>query len=154
MSDPIHIRLRPRGYDPAHPESSFELAPTNRRIPKEWEELGWKHPYSSRCYDNNVELCSACGWTTYDRRGSYLPRVRIVHTRGSMGLWSLGTKWLVKDQPNDASLGNEEMTWKFLREQPDHSIPLVKEMRRFTDPEDPLQLTLISRAPGIDLGMG
>lgn len=67
------------------------------------------------------------------------------------GLMVNGPKWLVKDQPNDGALRNEYMTWKFLHEQPDHSIPLVKEMRRFADPEDPIQLTLISRASGKEL---
>ncbi|KAK5047068.1 hypothetical protein LTR84_007010 [Exophiala bonariae] len=55
------------------------------------------------------------------------------------------------DQPNDGGLGNEYTTWKFLREQPGLNIPLVKEMKRFTDPEDPIQFTLISRAPGVEL---
>lgn len=141
-TDPIEARKEPVEFDITHPERSFELAPN---IPKEWRELGWKTPSWGTPV---VELCPACGWTTYEQAFSYLPRVRIFHTRENAGLWSLGSKWLLKDQPNDDTLGNEYMTWKFLHEQPGHSIPLVKEMRRLTDPEDPIQFTVISRAPG------
>lgn len=146
-------RLEAREYDPSHPEGSFELAPGNRRLPEEWKQLGWTANSGPELFPTHYELCSACGWSSYDQTGSYLPRVKIMHTRFNSGIWSLGPKWLVKDQPNDGGLGNDYMTWKFLHEQPDrsHSIPLVKEMRRFTDPEDPIQFTLISRAPGVEL---
>lgn len=139
-------RLEAREYDPAHPESLFELAPDTRRVPEEWRQLDWS--FDGGGWNPVAELCSACGWTTSDQSGSYLPRVRITHSDGNAGIWSLGSKWLVKDQPNDDSIGNDYMTWKFLQNQPGHNIPLVKEMNRITDPEDPIQFTLISRAPG------
>jgi hypothetical protein len=151
MTDPMLIRYEPREYHPSHPERYFELAPGNEQIPEEWSQGGWTHQLGKSLDAPSVELCSACGWTSYDQTGSYLPRIRIMHTRGNMGLWSLGSKWLVRDQQNDGALGNEYMTWKFLHEQPGHSIPLLTKMIRLTDPEDPIQFTVVSRAPGKEL---
>ncbi|ETI19386.1 hypothetical protein G647_09219 [Cladophialophora carrionii CBS 160.54] len=68
------------------------------------------------------------------------------------GLWSLGTKWLVCDRPNDLTLGNDYMTWKFLHDHAGPDFPVVKEMRRLNDPKDPIQITLISRTQGKLLG--
>ncbi|KAH0847630.1 hypothetical protein AYO21_02938 [Fonsecaea monophora] len=102
--------------------------------------------------ESKQELCSSCGWTAYDQTtSSYLSRIRIMHARFNMGLWSIGSKWLIRDQPNDRSTGAEYMTWKFLHEQPGLTIPLPKQMQLLSDPEDPIQFTLISRAPGVHL---
>ena len=36
-------------------------------------------------------LCRACGWTTYHELcSSYLPRLRMFHTRTDSGLWRMG----------------------------------------------------------------
>ncbi|KAK5444187.1 hypothetical protein LTS15_010540 [Exophiala xenobiotica] len=149
MMDPFGNREEPVEYDLSHPERHWELAPAAdypKEIPEEWKQLGWHLAEHNKPIE---ELCSACGWTSYEQScTSYLPRIRIMHARDNTGLWSMGPKWLVKDQPNDSTLGNEYMTWKFLHGQPGHTIPLVKEMRRLTDPEDPIQFTVISRAPG------
>lgn len=97
-----------------------------------------------------IELCWACGWSTDEQSSSYSPRIHIMHTRRNMGLWSLGSKWLLCDRPNDETMGNNYMTWEFLRKhEEDHNIPLVKEMRVLTEPDDPIQFTVISRAQGV-----
>jgi hypothetical protein len=39
-------------------------------------------------------LCRACGWTTYNELTcSYLPRLRVFHTRGDSGLWTMGNDY-------------------------------------------------------------
>ena len=56
-----------------------------------------------------------------------------------MGLWDIGGQWVLRDQPNDASVGNDLMTQKFLRAQPSHktnAIPLVPVMLELSRPAD------------------
>jgi len=97
------------------------------------------------------ELCWNCGWSVYHEvYASYGSRIRIFHTRGNIGIWQLGSKWLVRDQPNDTSLGNDFITQEFLRNQ-GLDIPLVKEMRQLNAPTDKIALTLMSRAQGVGL---
>jgi len=58
---------------------------------------------------------------------------------------------LVRDQPNDATLGNDYITQEFLRNQPSLDIPLIKEMQKLSAPADKIDLTLMSRAQGVGL---
>lgn len=98
-------------------------------------------------------LCWACGWTPYTQLNTeYAPRIKIFHARRNMGLWSLGSRWLLRDQPNDGSMGNDEMTQQFLRAQPGLTVPLVAEMQNISHPTDDIQFTLIARAQGVTLG--
>jgi len=98
------------------------------------------------------ELCWSCGWSVYNQMiSSYGSRIRIIHTRGNTGIWELGSRWLVRDKPNDASLGNDYITQEFLRNQPSLDIPLIKEMRKLSAPTDKVDLTLMSRAQGVGL---
>ncbi|KAH6672002.1 hypothetical protein B0J14DRAFT_618383 [Halenospora varia] len=103
------------------------------------------------------ELCWACGWNTYHELNStYGPRVKIFHARDNIGLWVIGSQWLVRDQPNDVTLGNDYMTQQFLRDQPaglTSSIPLIKEMRILSAPTDKIRFTLMSRAQGAPLDL-
>lgn len=100
-----------------------------------------------------VELCWSCGWSAADEvLSSYGSRVRIFHTRGSVGIWELGSRWLVRDQPNNATAGNDFITQEFLRNhQPKLDIPLVKEMRMLSEPTDKVIITLMSRVDGVQL---
>jgi len=68
-----------------------------------------------------------------------------------MGIWEIGSKWLVRDQPNDATAGNDFITQEFLRNQPNLSIPLISEMRKLNSPSDKIDFTLMSRAQGVAL---
>jgi len=151
-----HKRTEVIEPDYAHPERQFKqlvrfAAPGEpSSFPKEFEEQGWTRNMPPR--DEEVELCRACGWTTYDQRFGYCPRIRIIHSRHNVGLWALGSNWLLRDEPNDGFNGNELMTWEFLIKQPNLTIPLVKEMRMLTEPADPIQFRLISRAQGKGLG--
>ncbi|KAL9104128.1 MAG: hypothetical protein Q9163_000875 [Psora crenata] len=81
------------------------------------------------------------------------PGSKSSHARDNIGLWEIGSKWLIWDQPNDGTLGNDYMTQQFLRNQPSLNIPLVKEMRRLSEPTDKIHFTLMSRAPGVRLDL-
>lgn len=94
-------------------------------------------------------LCWACGWTErHQIFSSYSPRVKIMHARENMGLWDIGGQWVLRDQPNDASAGNDLMTQRFLRAQSGHTIPLVSDIIELNRPSDTVQLTLMRRARG------
>ncbi|OAP55023.1 hypothetical protein AYL99_10723 [Fonsecaea erecta] len=136
--------FEPVEHDYTHPERHCDNIADH--ILTEWREAGYQvFPPE----EGPIELCWACGWTTYDQYTSgYSPRIKIVHARNNSGLWSIGSKWLIKDEPNDEYRGNEHITWKFLKEQPGLDIPLVKEMIPLSDPQETLQFTLISRAQG------
>ncbi|KAI4113919.1 MAG: hypothetical protein LQ338_008093 [Usnochroma carphineum] len=140
-------------YDNAHPERhhkgltfipeggyTAEIKAQRRGLRK----LGYAH--------GSVELCWACGWNAYNEINSdYGPRIKIFHTRDNIGLWTIGSQWMIRDQPNDCTLGNDYMTQQFLRDQPSLNIPLVKEMRRLSGPTDKIHFTLMSRAQGVSL---
>ena len=95
------------------------------------------------------ELCWSCGWNVRDQTfSSYGSRVRIMHTRANMGIWTIGTRWVLRDEPNNSDLGNNYMTLKFLHQQPDLTIPLPRETHRLSPATDPIIFTLESRVPG------
>ena len=96
-----------------------------------------------------VELCWVCGWNAYNQlMSSYGSRVRIIYTKDNLGLWEVGSRWLLRDQPNDISLGNDFMTQEWLRKNhAELKIPLV-EMQRLSEPEDKIHLLLMERAKG------
>jgi hypothetical protein len=97
------------------------------------------------------QLCTACGWTTYHQRSSYLPRLRIVHTRPNSGLWEMGNEYAIWDRPTMPGMDNDYMTWKFLKEKGVKNIPLLDEMHQFGKPSDPHNFTVMSRAKGASL---
>ncbi|KAL6247147.1 hypothetical protein RBB50_005490 [Rhinocladiella similis] len=141
----------PVEHDYTHPERQYKgLVPKNPAFDIYPEEFGTGYKTFHNT-DGDKELCWACGWSYYEQVLCYSPRVKIMHTRDNKGLWSLGTKWLIMDQPNDRTMGADYMTWKFLKEQPGLTIPLVEKMQRLSDPTDPVQFTLISRAQGTQL---
>lgn len=97
------------------------------------------------------ELCRTCGWNTYHELTScYIPRMRIEYTKMASGMWSIGPDWLIWDRPNEVHLGNDSITYQFLRSK-GVKMPLVKEMRELSAPTDPVQFTLMSRAKGVPL---
>lgn len=101
-------------------------------------------------HHEDTELCRACGWnSSHELYAGYDPRVKIFHARNNIGLWQIGRRWMLRDQPNDGTLGNDYMTQQFLRGQPNlEAIPLVKEMRLLSEPDDQIQFTLMSQAQG------
>lgn len=104
-------------------------------------------------YDCETKLlCRACGWNTYHEVGSsYLPRLRIFHTRKNSGLWTIGNDYVMWDRPGDKGTEtNDYMTWKFLREQ-GTKIPLVDEMLQLGKEGDPFHFTIMSRVKGVPL---
>ncbi|TVY35264.1 hypothetical protein LOCC1_G008110 [Lachnellula occidentalis] len=138
-------------YDYTHPERHHKglvWAP-NGKIPDELRPQREAMVH----YDPEMhELCWACGWSSYNEiTSSYGPRVKIFHTRDNIGMWAIGPKWLIRDQPNDGSLGNDYMTYQFLRNQPGLKIPLLDEMRSLSKPTDSIHFTLMSRAQGVGL---
>jgi hypothetical protein len=114
-----------------------------------------KHLKDAQVYlrGTNDLLCRACGWTAYNElTSSYLPRVRICHTRDNSGLWNMGVDWMIWDRKTGTNVGNDYMTFRFLREQGTKNIPLVKEMHQYGNAEDQFNFTVLSRAKGKMLG--
>ncbi|KAH7309358.1 kinase-like domain-containing protein [Rhexocercosporidium sp. MPI-PUGE-AT-0058] len=108
--------------------------------------------YADTPEELQTELCRACGWKVLDEFSSYDPRVKIFHTRANVGMWALGSEWILIDQKNNPdTLGNDFMTQDFLRNQSDCKIPLVKEMKCISKPTDKIKFTLMSRAEGVTL---
>jgi hypothetical protein len=97
-------------------------------------------------------LCRACGWNSNTEFGSYLPRLRIYHTRANSGLWIMGNDWFIRDRLAKPGIRtNDYMTYKFLREQGTKDIPLVEEMYQFGKEGDEFQFTVMSRVKGVPL---
>lgn len=106
------------------------------------------------CFEGNpkeAKLCWSCGWIAYNElTASYGSRLQIFHTRANMGMWEVGRRWIIRDQPNDMSLGNDFITQEFLLNQKT-SISLVEKMQKLSDPTDDVEITLMSRAQGVTL---
>jgi hypothetical protein len=65
------------------------------------------------------------------------------------GMWSLGSKFLIKDFANNGySPGNDFIMQKFLHDQPDLKTPLVDRIELLSQPTDKTYLLLMSRAEG------
>ncbi|TVY41428.1 hypothetical protein LCER1_G009343 [Lachnellula cervina] len=144
-----HTHPEGMNIDYTHPEQHNKgliFAP-NHEMSEEVRAQRKKMLHSDR---TRRELCGACGWSTYNQLcSSYDPRIKIFYTRDNIGLWAIGTKWFIRDQPNDGSLGNDYMTQEFLRGQQGLDIPLIEEMRRLSKPTDAIHHTLMSRAQGL-----
>jgi hypothetical protein len=141
-------------YDYTHPEQYYKGL--TLAIENESEEIiDQRHEQGILglfCGHPNQELCWSCGWSTYlELTSSYGSRVKIMHARENIGVWAIGSQWLLRDQPNDPTLGNDYMTQQFLRAQLCLNVPLVKEMRLLSNPEDKIHYTLMSRAQGVTL---
>ena len=140
--------------DYTHPERHHkDLTFVNGEIPDElWSQRSKSGLLQLGTREVGVELCRACGWNGYNELLSdYGPRIKIFHTRDNVGLWAIGSQWLIRDQPNDCTLGKDYITQKFLHDQAGLTIPLVKEIRLLSEPTDQIQFTLMSRAPGASL---
>jgi hypothetical protein len=103
---------------------------------------------------DNLVLCRACGWTAYNEcTSSYLPRLRVFHTRANSGLWVMGNDYVVWDRIRTPRTQNDYMTVRFLQEKGTKNIPLVKlkEMYQFSKDDSEFQFTIMSRAKGVPL---
>lgn len=144
--------------DYTHPEKIYKdlIWLPDGPMPAEVEEKRKAVRTTGTAYDGDMKeekLCWSCGWSVYNElTSSYGSRLRIFHTRGNVGIWEVGSRWMIRDQPNDASLGNDFITQEFLRNYtPSLDIPLVKEMRKLSAPTDKVDITLMSRAQGVGL---
>lgn len=150
QSPVFSMQSAPVQYDYTHPERHHKglvFAPDGKVPPEARAQR--EGLLVQGCRYENEELCWACGWSADNELQScYGPRVKIFHTRDNIGVWAIGSQWLLRDQPNDGSQGNEYMTQRFLRQQPNLTIPLVKEMHRLSQPTDQIHFTLFSRAQG------
>lgn len=117
--------------DYTHPE---------RRYPPELEFSGTGESTDEGSYFSAhtlTVLCRCCRWTNSNQvHSSYDSRVRITYARGNMGLWQVGSRWIIRDQPNDFTLGNDVITQKYLRNYPHLGIPVVNQMIDLSDPQD------------------
>jgi hypothetical protein len=139
-------------YDYTHPERHYKgLILATEKESFEIHKQRFKDGILTDCRPNQ-ELCRSCGWSTdLEFLSSYGSRVKIMHARDNMGWWAIGSEWILRDQPNDATIGGDYMTQQFLRAQPGLEIPLAKEMRLLSDPMDKIHFTLMSRPPGVTL---
>jgi len=140
-------------YDYTHPENFYKdliYLPEGKTTEESREKE--KLLKTSRVPpDTNIELCWSCGWNTYHQEtSSYGSRIRVFHTRGNMGLWTLGSQLMILDQPNNSLIGNDYITQEFIRNQPGlkQNIPLVEKMQSLSAPTDQIHFTLMSRAQG------
>ena len=125
--------------DYTHPERYHkDLTLVNGEIPAElWSQRSKSGLLQLGTWEVGVELCRACGWNGYNELCSdYGPRIKIFHTRDNVGLWAIGSQWLIRDQPNDCTLGKDYITQRFLHDQPGLTIPLIKEIRLLSEPTD------------------
>jgi hypothetical protein len=96
-------------------------------------------------------LCRACGWNTYHEcTSSYLPRLRVQHTRANGGMWVMGNDWLVWDRTQEEK-SNDYITHQFLQKHGVKDIPLVKRMEEFNDADGKYNFVVMSRARGTPL---
>ena len=143
--------------DYTHPENIYKdlIYSPNNRISDEVQEKIKELKCMGTVYnsvDLGEELCWSCGWSVYNEiTSSYGSRIRIIQTRGNTGIWEVGSRQLIRDKPNDASLRNDFISQEFLRNQPSLNIPLIKEMRKLSAPTDKVDLTLMSRAQEVGL---
>lgn len=145
--------------DYTHPERIYKdliWQPGRTSLPAEIKEKRKGLLPTGTIFEGDMKeekLCWSCGWSVYNELTScYGSRLRIYHTRGNVGIWEVGSRWMIRDEPNDASLGCDFITQEFLRNHsPSLDIPLLKEMRTLSAPTDKVVLTLMSRAQGVGL---
>lgn len=58
----------------------------------------------------------------------------------------MDSDWIIRDEPNDCTLGNDYITQEFLRNKTT-TIPLV-DMHRFVSSDDKFHFVIMSRAKG------
>jgi hypothetical protein len=106
-----------------------------------------------RYWEEKTEpLCRACGWTTYNKLTcSYLPRLRVFHTRGDSGLWTMGNDYALWDRSRDKGMNYDYMTYQFLKAKGLKNIPFLEEMHQYGKSGNPHQFTVMSRAKGAPL---
>ncbi|KAL3422683.1 hypothetical protein PVAG01_06839 [Phlyctema vagabunda] len=143
--------------DFAHPERFLRNLQLKRLVPIEdvlcdykSENIGEPTEGFGEPLPDLEPLCWVCGWTKSDQEYcSYASRIRIHQTSGHTGLWEVGHRWMIWDRPKDHLRGYDFLTQNFLRTTPGlETIPLVKEMRLLSEPEDKVELVLMSRARG------
>lgn len=144
--------------DYEHPEKIYKdlvHAPTlskEARLERKYLKSCFNAIHDGIAEEKAKELCWSCGWKVENEwYSSYGSRIRILYTHHNIGIWAIGDNWLIRDRPNDASIGNDFMTQEFLRNQPGLTIPLVKEMRKLNAPTDKIDLTMMSRIDGVGL---
>jgi hypothetical protein len=139
-------------FDYTHPEKSVPGL--------KWSESGecdlsWFDgtPPNHCVADPEIILCRGCGWKTENQMCGYDPRIKVLRTRQNQGLWRIGSDWLLRDTPNDYTMGNDVATQEYIRSLPDLKIPLIKDMIRLNDAKDPIQMTLMRRVDGEPLNI-
>ncbi|KAH7317213.1 kinase-like domain-containing protein [Rhexocercosporidium sp. MPI-PUGE-AT-0058] len=152
------LRINHEDYqNPAdlYPNQVLVFLDDTEELSKDDQKKSRKLARGRPCLDEvrDKELCWSCGWTVSDEMlSSYGSRIRIIQALGNVGLWKVGSRWIIRDQPNDSTLGNDFITQNFLRSHADlQVIPLIQEMRLLSAPTDPVCLTLMSQLRGVDL---
>jgi hypothetical protein len=88
-------------YDYTHPELYYNgliLAPENdsKEIHRERKNQGILGKF---CRHPNQELCWSRGWSIYtELTSSYGSRVKIMHVCDNIGVWAIGSQWLLRSR--------------------------------------------------------
>ncbi|KAF2231093.1 kinase-like protein [Viridothelium virens] len=136
-------------YDYTHPERHITGLVLDRSRNRSIRSKDGGDFPTLRNPDPPETLCWACGWTTSDQIYSgYNPRIKILYTRGNVGLWKIGREWILRDQPNDSTLGNDYITQEYLRNAPNVKVPVLECMMILGDPQAQVRLTLMTQAQG------
>lgn len=144
--------VRPEFDHTLHPGRDYRKLPCYYRgvcLEKrdDWDKFSWVQWDVDVTYKDPV-LCRVCGWTPdMQTQSGYTPRIGIMQAeRHNTGYWTIGEHFILRDEPKWPN-HNDYITQKFLREQPNNTIPLVT-MLALDKPDDKFRLTLMSRAEG------
>jgi aminoglycoside phosphotransferase len=92
-------------------------------------------------------LCHKCGWDEVAQTtSSYTSRVKAHQTKRNTALWSIGTKWILRDEPNDGTLSNEIEALEYLHSKA-AEVPTPR-IIRLGDSTDTFQFSLTARVQG------
>ncbi|GIK04892.1 hypothetical protein Aspvir_008990 [Aspergillus viridinutans] len=92
--------------------------------------------------------CSACSWTLERQEGCrYESHVKLFYEMSDRGVWSLGSKFILKERSNSPP-NFEAANLKFLRKET--SIPLPDVLDDWTE-DNGRYFLLMSRVPGVPL---
>ncbi len=98
---------------------------------------------------NKDTPCSACGWTAEQQAHcSYRSNVKLFYGLSDRGVWSLGSKFVLKERSRKRKTlepANVRLVQRHT------SIPVANVVAEWTEPADGAHLTLAERVPGMML---
>ncbi|KAI1839556.1 hypothetical protein JX266_014232 [Neoarthrinium moseri] len=78
--------------------------------------------------------CTACGWTTRCQEScNYNSHVKLFYGVSDRGVWSIGTKWIVKERSNNSPPNFEAQNIRFLQSNTTIPVPTILDESSETD---------------------